>query len=74
MRPSGGRLIGSITEAQLQFLVDQLEEEWDEDQDYYLSSDSLAVLADQGKDPAVVELLRRAMGDRAEIEIRWSRM
>lgn len=69
-----GRLIGSITEAQLQFLIDQLEEEWDEDQEYYLSTDSLDMLAEGGMDPGLVEMLRGAMGDRGEIEIRWARM
>jgi hypothetical protein len=69
-----GRLIGSITEAQLQYLVDQLEEEWDEDQEYYLSTDSLDMLAEGGMDTGLVEMLREAMGDRGEIEIRWARM
>jgi len=69
-----GRLIGSITEEQLQFLVDQLEEEWDEDREYYLSTDTVDMLAERGMDAGLVEVLRRAMGDRGEIEIRWARM
>jgi K+-sensing histidine kinase KdpD len=65
--------IGSITEAQLQFLVDQLEEESAEDTDYYLTRDTLDLLAADGADPALLDLLRGALGERADMEIRWER-
>jgi processive 1,2-diacylglycerol beta-glucosyltransferase len=68
-----GRPLGTITEEQLQSLIDQLEEEWDEDADYYLNEVTLDMLAEHGVDPGLVDLLRRAMGDRDEIEIQWSR-
>ena len=68
-----GNPIGTITEAQLQFLADQLEEEWDEDADYWLDQSTIDLLAERGADDALVDLLRRAMGDRDEMEITWSR-
>ena len=68
-----GNPIGVITEAQLQLLADQLEEEWAEDTDYWLDQSMLDVLAEGGADEALVDLLRRAMGDRDEMEITWSR-
>jgi len=68
-----GNPIGTITEAQLQFLADQLEEEWAEDADYWLDQSTIDLLAERGADDALVDLLRRAMGDRDEMEITWSR-
>jgi len=68
-----GESLGSITEAQLQFLIDHLEVESDEDRDYYLNRTTLDALAGKATDPGVIELLRRALGERGEIEIEWSR-
>lgn len=68
-----GAALGLITDEQLQFLVDQLEEEALTDQDYYISRDILELLDDAGADPALVALLRQGMGDREDMEIRWSR-
>lgn len=68
-----GRLIGSITEVQLQFLMDQLEEEAEEDTDYYINHDTLDVFEEKGIDPQLLTLLRKALGDREEMEIEWVR-
>jgi len=68
-----GKPIGTITEAQLQFLADQLEEEWAEDTDYWLDQSTIDLLAERGADEGLVALLQRAMGDREEMEITWSR-
>ena len=68
-----GNPIGTITEAQLQFLADQLEEEWEEDTDYWLDQSTIDLLAERGADEGLVALLQRAMGDREEMEITWSR-
>ena len=68
-----GAPIGNITEEQLQFLIDQLVEETATDQDYYLNRDQLAVFEEQGADAELVSLLKAAMGDRADMEIVWSK-
>jgi len=68
-----GQSLGSITEAQLQFLVDQLEEESYDDQDYYLNTTTLEALAGKTSDAGLITLLRRALGDRDEMEIEWSK-
>lgn len=68
-----GAPLGTITEAQLQFLVDQMEEESTEDTDYYVSRDTLDVFQESGADPALLALLRAALGDREDMEIRWER-
>ena len=68
-----GNPIGTITDAQLQFLADQLEEEWAEDTDYWLDQSTIDLLAERGADGTLVDLLRRSMGEREEMEITWSR-
>ncbi len=65
--------VGEITEAQLQFLIDQLEETSLSDQDYFIDANTLAVLSDAGADTELIELLKSGLGDREGYEIRWSR-
>jgi hypothetical protein len=65
--------LGTITEKQLQFLVNQLEEEWPEDQDYAISSMLLDLFEGENADPQLVSLLRNALGDKEEINIVWSK-
>ena len=66
-----GKPIGTISEAQLQALTDQLEEEDSEDQDYYIDGATLDWFEDEGVDPALTALLRTALGSREGMEIRW---
>jgi len=68
-----GALIGDITEEQLQFLIDYLEEESDEDTDYYLNRATLELLKEKGLDAPFLKLLEEAFGDREDLEIEWSR-
>jgi len=67
-----GAVVGEITEGQLQFLVDQLEEEDAKDKDYWLNRDALELLGENGADPELLTLLRTAMGSRDEMTIVWS--
>ncbi len=71
MRIDNGTEIGQITDAQLAFLVEQLEEEHDEDQDYFIDRDTLEVLADNGIDPDLLAMLEKAIGDDEEMDIAW---
>ena len=64
---------GEISQAQLEFLVAQMEEEHPEDQDYYLNADLLEAWREQGADSALLTLLQKAMGDKEELTIRWSK-
>ncbi|HUV37089.1 MAG TPA: galactosyldiacylglycerol synthase [Patescibacteria group bacterium] len=68
-----GRELGEITQSQLQFLIDKLEEESLEDQDYYLNRATIEMLEREGGDPGLIEMLRGALGDGEGVEIRWSR-
>ena len=67
------KALGQISEEQLQYLIDHLEEEWLEDQDYAITPLLLQVFDEQGADPQLVALLRDALGGRPEMEIVWSR-
>ena len=66
-------LIGSITEADLQVLTDALEEESADDQDYYIDEATIDVIADGRATEHLVNLLRRALGSSAGVDIRWAR-
>ena len=63
--------IGVISPAQLKFLVEQLEEEHDEDQDYYIDRDTLELLADNGIDDELLGKLEKALGDDDSMDIAW---
>jgi hypothetical protein len=63
--------IGVISDTQLAFLVEQLEEEHDEDQDYYIDRETLELLSDNGAEPELVALLEKAIGDDEEMDIAW---
>ena len=67
-----GADLGTISEEQLRFLVDQLEEEYDEDRDYYINSTMLDLLEQNGADFQLLDMLRKAIGDREGVEIQWS--
>ena len=69
-----GADVGSITEEELRFLVDHLEEEFDEDRDYYINQTTLDIMEQNGADPELIALLRGAIGERDGIEIEWSRV
>ncbi|MDX2091656.1 MAG: hypothetical protein SFX73_27595 [Kofleriaceae bacterium] len=63
--------IGTISDAQLKFLVEQLEEEHEEDDEYYIDRETLEVMADNGADPELLALLEKGMGDDDQMDIAW---
>lgn len=68
----GGEVIGSIDEADLQFLADQLVEETDEDTDYYIDPTTVDFLEQHGAGTELISLLREAIGDSEGVEITWT--
>ncbi len=68
-----GAAIGDISESDLRFLIDNLEEETSDDRDYYLRPETVAMLEERGGSAALIQLLRSAMGDREGVEVRWQR-
>ena len=63
--------IGIITEDQVQFLIDNLEEEGVEDQDYYIDSEALSFLAENGCDEELLTMLTEALEGRVNIDARY---
>jgi hypothetical protein len=70
---ASGTVYGTITEEQLKFLIGELEEESLEDTDYYISQATLDMFEMDGADPELLALLRKALGKREDMDIRWSR-
>ena len=68
-----GSALGTISDDQLQFLADHLEEEGREDDDYYLNGTTVDFLQGEGADAELLAILRQALGGREEAEIRWER-
>lgn len=66
------QLIGSITPADLKVLVDALEEEFANDRDYYVTADTIDVIADGRATEHLVGLLRAALGSAEGVDIRWA--
>lgn len=67
-----GAVIGTISAEELQFMIDQLEEESQTDQDYWLNRETLEIFKEQGADAHLLALLESAMGERDEMEIAWA--
>jgi hypothetical protein len=67
------RQIGTITEAELQFLVDSLEETSLDDQDYFIDQATIDLLADGQATDHLVNLLKAAVGSSDGVEIRWKK-
>jgi hypothetical protein len=66
-------LVGTITEADLKVLADHLEEESSEDQDYYIDTATIDVIADGQATEHLIGVLRKALGTADGVEIRWQR-
>ena len=68
------QLVGSITEAELQTLIDRLEEESETDQDYFIDQATIDMLGDGSVTDHLLQTLRSALGTSAEgVEIRWEK-
>jgi hypothetical protein len=63
--------IGQITEAQLEVLVEQLVEETLDEYSYNITPQAINSLVNAGADPALVSILKRALGGRTSIEVRY---
>ena len=68
-----GKVLGKISDEEFQFLVDQLEEESEEDTDYYIDGATIDMLEEAGAPPSLVSLLRTAAPGDDGVEIEWSR-
>ncbi len=65
--------IGMISDDQLQFLIDQLEEENSKDQDYYVNRDTLELLKENGADSQLIKMLTEALGNNDDLDVIWDK-
>jgi hypothetical protein len=65
------RRIGEISDGELQFLIDELEEEDSHDKDYYIDAATIDFFVTRHATPHLVTLLREALGLEEGMEIRW---
>lgn len=68
-----GTLLGTVDANDVQCLVDVLEEEDSKDVDYFIDPATVDILEDNGASAALVEMLRKAIGAREGIDIRWEK-
>ena len=68
-----GSLVGTVSEAELQLLMDQFEEESSTDRDYYIDEQTVQMLEANGATPALAALLRKAIGGSDGVDIVWAR-
>jgi hypothetical protein len=54
-------ILGTIDEKQLDFLMENLEEEFDEDEEYFLMPDTIDYLKEQGADSNLLAMLENAL-------------
>jgi hypothetical protein len=71
---STNELLGRISEDELAFLQDQLEEDKSNDHDYYLRKETIDdFAASAGATEHLVSVLRAGLRNDEAIEIRWDR-
>jgi hypothetical protein len=64
-----GEVIGDINEEQLDFLIEQLEEESSQGESYYIDLSTIDYLEESGADEELLTLLRKGLGEEEGIEI-----
>jgi hypothetical protein len=65
------KLLGTISNEQLEQLVDLLEEEDSGDRDYYIDNDVLAFMEEEGADAELLALLRPVVTAEDGVEVEW---
>ncbi len=63
--------VGELSEEQLDFLIDNLEEEWSDDRDYFINREMLAMLEVRGADSGLMGVLKDALGNNDEVDVLW---
>jgi hypothetical protein len=69
-----GTVAGRVSEDEFQFLVNQLEEESEEDTDYFISAETVELLKQRGASASLLSILEQAVTGSSEgVELSWSR-
>ncbi|MDQ3229941.1 MAG: galactosyldiacylglycerol synthase [Pseudomonadota bacterium] len=65
------RLLGEVSQHDLDLLIAQLEEESRNDRDYYVDNDTFLALADAGASSALLDALKEGLAAHGNADIRW---
>jgi hypothetical protein len=68
-----GAILGAIDDADLQLLIDQLEEEHEEDTDYYVCPATIEILKESGASDRLLKILTDAVGGSEGVEVAWKK-
>ena len=68
---SNDQLLGTISQADLDLLIAQLEETSSKDRDYYVNNDTFLMLVDAGASSTLLDAVKAALALSAEADIRW---
>jgi hypothetical protein len=68
-----GEYIGTLSDSQLQYLIDELEEEHGQDQDYWLHRSQVEIFKEKEAVPGLIEILEKALGNDDEVEVVWEK-
>jgi hypothetical protein len=69
-----GVVAGSVTEAELRFLIENLEETSPEDTDYFIDRATIDMLAEDGRaTDHLLSVLRGALGAGDGVDLRWEK-
>ena len=71
---STNKFLGEISDEEVQFLRDYMEEEDLSDVDYYINKTIFNLLKEKGMSKNLTKIIEQAMGDKDEIEIRYERV
>jgi hypothetical protein len=68
-----GSDLGMLSEEQMEFLARHLVEETEADDDYYIDRRTIDMLKSAGADSGLLRVLRRAVGEKEGVEVRWAK-
>jgi hypothetical protein len=68
-----GALLGTVSESDVECLIDVLEEEDSRDVDYFIDLDTADILEDNGASKELMQLLRAAIGANEGVDVRWEK-
>jgi hypothetical protein len=68
-----GAFLGTVDGVDLQLLIDQLEEEHENDKDYFVCDDTIEMLKESGASAALLKLLTTAVGNSDGVEVVWQK-
>ena len=68
-----GSFIGTVSDADLKFLVDQLEEEDQADDDYFIDGATIDLLEENGASESLVSMLRAVVDHGEGVDVFWKK-